>query len=57
MITDIDCVDDPNGYGGYECKSNKDYCNVEWYDKVWYEQFRAFCRKTCKNCQSKQFKI
>ena len=45
----IDCEDDPNGYAGYGCRDNQAYC--EYRDSgIWFEKFRAACRKTCDAC-------
>ena len=47
-------MDEPSGYDTYKCLDHQDYCDVYGYDDVWYEHFRAACRKTCNTCQGKQ---
>ena len=50
----IDCVDDQNGYAGYGCGDNQGYCGDSG---IWYDKFRAACRKTCGTCLGKQYTI
>ena len=45
----IDCVDDPDGLDGYGCQDYQGYCEIR-DSGIWYEKFRAACRKSCGTC-------
>lgn len=47
IATCQDCVDDPDGYDGYKCAENPDYCTDS---SAWKSSFTSRCKKTCKLC-------
>ena len=46
ITTYLDCVDDEEPHGGYECKDYTKFCRSD-YTGDWYEKFRAACNSTC----------
>ena len=41
------CVDDPKGYGGYDCsKYGNEYCHDKKTNN-WSKKFQAACKDTC----------
>ena len=59
-IINVGCVDDPNGYEGYDCSQYEKYCSdsyIQWMGNHgvgndWYRRFRAACKSTCSRFAS-----
>ena len=50
-MINLGCVDDGNGYAGYECSTYEKYCR-DSYVSDWYNKFRAACKSTCSRYAS-----
>ena len=56
----LGCVDDPNGFQGYNCSEYEKYCSDSYKDVNfeydanydWYRRFRAACKSTCSRYAS-----
>ena len=56
-ILNLGCVDDPNGFDGYNCNKYEKYCDDSYIGTFgighdWYRSFRAACKRTCSQYAS-----
>ena len=56
-ILNLGCVDDLNGFDGYNCNRYKKYCDDSYIGPFgighdWYRSFRAACKGTCSQYAS-----
>ena len=61
QIIHLGCVDDLNGYDGYNCSEYEKYCSDSYKPDYredyyildnWYRKFRAACKNTCSRYAS-----
>ena len=56
-VINLGCVDDLNGFEGYNCSQYEKYCSdsyigVGTIGHDWYRRFRAACKSTCSRYAS-----